>query len=219
VATPEVAIVVPAWNEAAGIGRVVEAAREFGIVVVVDDRSSDDTARMAREAGGVVVSLSRNLGYDGALDTGFSHAKAMGARWIVTMDADGSHDPRHIPEMIRRLEAGASLVVGSRPSMARFSERLFGLWTRLRWNVPDPLCGMKAYRAELLDRFGRFDRHRSIGTDLLVRTLRAGLPVETMAVSCRPREEGASRFGSGWPAHRKILRALWLGLIERRSTP
>jgi glycosyltransferase involved in cell wall biosynthesis len=209
-----VAIVVPAWNEAGTIASIVHRSLPYGVVVVVDDCSTDETSREAGGAGAEVVRHGRNQGYDGALSTGFDLAKKMGARWIVTMDADGSHDPGHIPEMVAKLEGGASIVVGTRPTMARFSERLFGLWTGIRWGIPDPLCGMKAYRADLLDRFGSFDRYRSIGTDLLVRTLRAGETVEHRPISCRFRESGESRFGSGWPANRKILRALWKAMTS-----
>lgn len=207
----EIAIVIPAWNEATGIGEVVGSAACHGRVIVVDDKSTDGTGETARKAGADVIFHEYNLGYDGALESGIHHARSTGAKHIITMDADGSHDPSHIAEMVRQLEEGSCIVVGIRPFMARWSERLFGLWTVLRWGVPDPLCGMKAYRSELFDRFDRFDRYKSIGTDLLLRALRAGLPVSTLPVNCHPRNQGPSRFGSGWPAHRKILRALWIG--------
>lgn len=206
-------IVIPAWNEAEKIGEVVRSILPFGRVLVVDDRSSDETAKIASEAGAWVVRLERNRGYDGALDAGFAAAGAFAPRWIVTMDADGAHDPGRIPAFVAMLESGSHVVVGERPRRQRWSESVFGVVGRWRWGVPDPLCGMKGYRFSVVERFGRFDRHASIGTDLMVRAARSGLAVSSLPVPCRPRENGPSRFGGGWSANRRILRAMWLAMV------
>lgn len=91
---------IPAHNEATRIAAVVEGAARFLPVLVVDDGSSDDTARVAEGAGARVVRQTPNLGKGEALMTGFRQAIAGGAAAVLTLDADGQHDPAEIPAFL-----------------------------------------------------------------------------------------------------------------------
>lgn len=212
-------VVVPAWNEEDAIGDVVRGILPHGAVLVVDDRSTDRTADRAREAGASVVAHGRNGGYDAALRTGYAEARARGAGVVATMDADGAHDPAMLPRMLSTLEQGADLVVGERPFRQRWSEDVFASWTRLRWGVRDPLCGMKAYGPAVLERFAEFDRYGSVGTDLMLRAARSGMRVVSLPVPCRERVGTVSRFGVGWNANKRILRAMWAGMRTPPGRP
>ena len=111
---------VPAHDEAARIGRVVEGARRHLPVLVVDDGSSDDTAAKAAAAGARVIRLAPNQGKGAALRAGFTAALAEGAEAGITLDGDGQHDPAEIPTFLgkhaRRTIAGVptELIVGRR---------------------------------------------------------------------------------------------------------
>jgi glycosyltransferase involved in cell wall biosynthesis len=107
---------IPGFNEAARIGTVVVAAREHLPVLVVDDGSSDATSDRAREAGATVLRQEPNQGKGAALRTGFRRALDDGADAIVTLDADGQHDPAEIPRFLdaSRGEPRPDLVVGQR---------------------------------------------------------------------------------------------------------
>lgn len=84
-------------------------------VVVIDDASTDGTAAAARAAGALVLKHPINLGQGAALQTGFEHAIAAGADYVVTFDADGQHHIEDVPGMIERLVAsGADIALGSR---------------------------------------------------------------------------------------------------------
>lgn len=109
-------IVIPAWNEAATVGPVVVSAIPAAdAVVVVDDGSSDGTAEVARRAGAVVVRHAVNRGLGGALGTGIAAALALGADFVVTMDADGQHRAEDAIRVFERLEKGdVEFVMGSR---------------------------------------------------------------------------------------------------------
>lgn len=108
--------IIPAYNEAASIGRVIEATQPFvEQVVVVDDGSLDDTAAVAAAAGAHVVRQPRNAGKGAALQAGADFAIAAGVDAIVALDADGQHDPQSIPALIAPLAEGAAdMSVGSR---------------------------------------------------------------------------------------------------------
>jgi glycosyltransferase involved in cell wall biosynthesis len=111
-------VVIPAHNERLAIARVVarcrEAAPDFD-VVVIDDASSDETPRLALEAGATVVRHPFNMRYGAALQTGYRYAVRHGYDVVVQLDGDGQHDPADVPRLAAPLLAGeADLVLGSR---------------------------------------------------------------------------------------------------------
>jgi glycosyltransferase involved in cell wall biosynthesis len=116
---------IPAHDEGPRIGAVVEGTRAHLDVIVVDDGSSDDTADRARTAGAVVIEQRPNQGKGGALRTGFRRALLDGAEAVLTLDADGQHDPADIP---RFLQAWAAPPVDQE---AR----------------PDPIIGRRSFRS------------------------------------------------------------------------
>ena len=93
---------IPAYDEGPRIGAVVEAASRHLPVVVIDDGSHDDTADRARAAGATVLAQLPNAGKGAALRMGFRHALDAGAPAVVTLDADGQHDPAEIPAFLER---------------------------------------------------------------------------------------------------------------------
>jgi polyprenyl-phospho-N-acetylgalactosaminyl synthase len=111
-----VAVVIPAFDEGDRVGAVVAGCRErFPLVIVVDDGSTDATFAVARAAGAEVVRHPINLGQGAALQTGIARALELGATWIVTMDADGQHDPTDGQRLVRLArDHGWDACLGSR---------------------------------------------------------------------------------------------------------
>ena len=124
---------IPAYQEGPRIAAVVERTRMFLPVVVVDDGSTDDTATRAEAAGALVLRQVPNAGKGAALRAGFRHALANDAPAVVTLDADGQHDPAEIPRFLAAFEAGRpELVIGRRnfrtmPPVRRLSNTLGGM--------------------------------------------------------------------------------------------
>ena len=111
-------VAVPALNEAEVLGQVLESlssVHPLKHVVVVDDGSRDDTARIARAAGARVISHAINLGVGAAMGTAFMYAARTGYDAVVQFDGDGQHRPEHIAELIAGL-SDADVVIGSRYS-------------------------------------------------------------------------------------------------------
>jgi glycosyltransferase involved in cell wall biosynthesis len=123
---------IPGFQEGPRIAAVAEGARAFLPVVVVDDGSTDDTASQAESAGATVLVQRPNAGKGAALRLGFRYALDHGAVAVVTLDADGQHDPAEIPAFLAAFEAGRpELVVGRRdfgsmPPVRRLSNTLGG---------------------------------------------------------------------------------------------
>jgi glycosyltransferase involved in cell wall biosynthesis len=109
-------VVMPAFNEASGIRRVVHHVMREGFrLVVVDDGSSDDTAAQASAAGAFVIRHPVNLGQGAALQTGFTWALEQGADWVITLDSDGQHDPQDALRLLELAQANQwDVALGSR---------------------------------------------------------------------------------------------------------
>lgn len=110
--------ILPARNEASHVQGVIAGLRKAvsdADVVVVDDGSTDETARLAAEAGALVLSLPFNMGYGVALQTGYKYALRAGYEFLVQLDADGQHDPAGIPLVLDRVHSGScDVCIGSR---------------------------------------------------------------------------------------------------------
>jgi hypothetical protein len=107
-------------------------------------------------------------------------------------------------------EGRADMVVGQRPRRAAFAEGIFALYTRLRYGIADPLCGLKAYRRSVYDAVGQFDTVQSIGTELMIRGLRKNFHLALVPIALHSRVDDSSRFyARRFRANLKILRAAW----------
>ena len=160
-----VAVVIPAYDEADAIGGVLDAipATACGLdveTVVVDDGSRDGTAEVAERHGAHVARMPRNSGQGAAFKASYRIGREHGARYLVTIDADGEWDPAHIPDVLGPVVAGeADLVLGSRvlghaesedavrrAGVGVFAALVSGL-TGSR--VTDTSSGLRAMRSEL----------------------------------------------------------------------
>jgi dolichol-phosphate mannosyltransferase len=218
-------IVLPAYNEAAGLPRLLEAVERGGgragwRVVVVDDGSADGTADVARWFAGrldlTVLVHPENRGLAAAIRTGLE-AACRGADpddAVITMDADDTHRPEQIPEMLEALR-DADVVIASRyapgatqagvPAHRTLLSAGVGWLLRLRFGLPgvrDYSCGYRAYRAELLQRaltaYGdRLIEARSfvVMTELLVKLAPFGPRIVEVPLDLRyDRKVGASKM-------------------------
>ena len=206
-----VAVVIPAWNEAATIGSVVAAVPRSipkvsrVEVVVVDDGSSDGTAVVALAAGADRVERHRrNRGLVSAFRTGMNAALARGADAVVHLDGDGQHDPRQIPRLLAPILLGrADVVVGVRPlaeateisEIRRRGNRL-GSWvfrklTKLQ--ISDATSGYRAFSREALLRLNVMSEF-TYTLETLIRAARARLAVTEVVVPALPRRNGESRM-------------------------
>lgn len=213
--SPDVTVVIPAYNEAGTIAAVIESARTQGRVIVVDDGSIDATAQCAQHAGATVLRHGRNEGYDVALADGFKRAFSDGADIVLSFDADGEHDAGDITRLLEPIRSGrADLAVGKRPHLIHFAEKLFGFYTKLRFGVSDPLCGFKAYHRRVYAAVGHFDTIGSIGTGVMIAAMRRGYRVEEVAIARRTRTDDSRFYAHRFQANLRIIRALIITLLR-----
>jgi len=204
----KILLIIPALNEAQTIANVIEKASAYGQVLVVDDGSSDATAEIAERSGAIVVSHAHNQGYDKALATGFRKATQDRYYAVITLDADGQHNPQILTEFIAALEAGADLALGVRAKAARVAEKIFRAYAYWRFGIKDILCGMKGYKVAFLETHIALADRRSIGTALAIQGAKEKLVMTQIAIPVYPRKD-QSRLGSSLRANYLILRAMF----------
>jgi hypothetical protein len=214
-----VAVVIPAYNEADNIDHVLGSlpSKVSGYplhAIVVDDGSADDTTDRARAAGASAVRLPLNRGQGAALRTGYRLALATGAEIVVTMDADGQHQPSELSRLVQPIADGeADVVGGSRvlgdadPSHAarEMGIRLFAqLLSVLTWSrVTDPACGYRAVRTEAL-RGLEFHQDQFHNSEFIVEASKKHLHTIEVPVTVSTRLSGTSkkpphfRYGMGF---------------------
>ncbi|WP_165312543.1 glycosyltransferase family 2 protein [Vibrio ziniensis] len=223
----KVAIVIPAYNEAKTIKNVIDELCDELIgysftVIVVNDCSTDDTAKKATEAGAVVINLKSNQGYSGAINAGMQYAtNEKQFSYVITMDADGQHHPQSVKEVFDIVNStGTALVIGERPKYARFGEMLYGYAFSFLLGVKDPLCGLKAYSVEAFKQVGFFESYDSIGSELVIRLLQQGCTFERLRVKIRDRGD-KPRFGRGIKVELRLFKSLINSVVHilKKSQP
>jgi glycosyltransferase involved in cell wall biosynthesis len=229
-----VAVVIPAYNESEALVRVLErmpdASNGLPVrVLVVDDGSYDATAAVARAGGAAVERHERNRGGGAALRTGFARAVGDGASVVVTLDADGQHDPREMHGLVEAIvERGADLAVGSRvlgaadPNTATRElgiavfNRIVSVLTGHR--VTDCSNSYRAIRADLLAELD-LRQEQFHTSEFLIEALARGAAVEEVPVQVAQRTHGTTKkprslaYGFGFA---RAIGVTWLRTLPLR---
>jgi len=190
----DIVAVIPAYNASPTIAAVVRKARaHLSRVLVVDDGSTDDTGEQARRAGAQVMTQPRNRGKGAALRTAFAELDGPGVDAIVTLDADGQHDPDDIPKLLQSFRAGGvDLIIGSRwrdfsgmSPMRRFGNRFsssaLAFFSGLR--VPDSQSGFRLYSMPFLRAARLKGKAYELEMEAILAAAALGRKVQTVPIS------------------------------------
>ncbi|MDA1060785.1 MAG: glycosyltransferase family 2 protein [bacterium] len=209
------AILIPALNEEKTIGRVIDSIPKnlSAKIIIVDDGSTDDTAKIAKSKGAIVVKHGKNKGLGKAFQSGLDKALDIKAEILVTIDADGQFDTKEIPKLIKPITNGiADLATGSRflskktpknmPWIKKWGNhqlaRIISWATGQKFH--DVSCGFRAYSAEAmlnLNVFGKFTYTQETILDLAYK----GLNIVEVPVTVEYFKDRNSRIASNIPAY------------------
>jgi hypothetical protein len=195
---PFVMVGIPAFNEEKTIAKVIVEAQEFANkVVVCDDGSTDYTAKIAERLGANVIQHKENLGYGAAIKSLFKFAKESNADVLVTLDADGQHDPAEVPNVLTPIVNGAAdIVVGSRFVDKRLAYTIpwyrragIKFITRLANNtsthgVCDAQSGFRAYNRKSLELLDMFENGMGASVEILMDAKKQGFRICEVTSSC-----------------------------------
>ena len=196
---PYVVVGIPAFNEEQTIARVVLEAQKFADrIVVCDDGSTDYTAKIAQSLGADVVRHVKNSGYGASIKSLFDRAHELNADIFVTLDADGQHEPREIPVVIKPIIDGeADVVIGSRfvdkdgaaemPLYRQFGAKLITKMVNgsARNGVTDSQSGFRAYSHTALDRLNFFEAGMGASVEILLKASKSDLRIAEVPSTCK----------------------------------
>ncbi len=196
---PFVVVGIPAFNEEKSIGRVVlQAMSHADRVVVCDDGSDDLTADIAEGLGAFVVRHDCNRGYGAAIRSLFKTAVKLGADILVTLDADGQHDPADVPMLTKQiLVDNADMVVGSRfidaskaagmswhrRAGVKFITRLTNGQSKNN-GVKDGQSGLRAYNRKAIENLTTSENGMGASAEILMNARKQGLRIREISCSC-----------------------------------
>lgn len=230
-------VVIPTYQEAENVERLLRTVRSVVPdlrVLIVDDNSPDGTGRIAEEVGaelGGVEVLHRpdKAGLGAAYRHGFRHALDSGADVVVQMDADLSHDPHVLPQLLAAVEQGHDVAVGSRyveggdSDWTWFRRKLSGVgnsyarWM-LRLSFRDATTAFRAYRAEVLDKIdidGTTANGYLFQIETAFRLSHAGMDVVEVPITFVDRVAGSSKMAVVRTMVETEMRVTWWGLSLR----
>jgi glycosyltransferase involved in cell wall biosynthesis len=190
--------IIPCYNEADTIGSVVlKVKNHVDKVLVIDDGSIDDTARIAKDAGAYVISHKTNYGKSAAIKSGFKYALTKGFEYVVTIDGDGQHNPDEIPFVLKNLKNnGNDIIVGFRSD----EDTEMPSWRKIGKNVLDYTTsfGNGGYITDSQNGFRAFNKKAvkaltpalngeafSVESEQLIKAHELGLEVSHANVTCK----------------------------------
>ena len=202
-------IVIPAYNEAENITRVMEELKETvpdADYVIVNDGSADGTAEICREKGYRLIDLPVNLGLTGAFQTGVRYAWLEDYDAVLQLDADGQHDPRYVKDMVRVMEEKkADLVIASRfvtekkpHTLRMLGSGMISAAIRVTTGkkLTDPTSGMRLWGRSLMKDMAYTINFRP-EPDTVAYLMRNGARVEEIQAVMRERVAGESYLSVG----------------------
>lgn len=202
---PRCVVIIPAHDEDEDIGFVINEINKYSNfpVVVVDDASSDDTIRVARQAGAVVIPLAIQLGAWGATQAGLRYALKNNYRYAITMDADGQHLAESLPALLQPiLDKQADVTIGTctrRGSVLRkiawvLMKRVSGI------RLEDLTSGFRVYDHRAIRRLAAWQatllEYQDVGVLAMLQS--AGITIKDVEVEMLPRRHGISRVFYSW---------------------
>lgn len=219
----KLAIIIPAHNEEKTVYKIVKKSQKYGKVIVIDDASSDNTLTEARKAGAIIIRHKTNRGLGGALRSGFEKALRMNIDAVVTLDADGQHNPDEIPRFIKALENGNEFVLGERdlrryPFIKKFGNFFLNAATNFisGTTVRDSESGFRAISRDALKRMYMKAERYEIAVEIIFEVGRNKLRTENVRISSPVYVKGVSVF-DGINNFRYLLRRRkrnWMSYLQ-----
>ena len=184
-------IVIPAYNEEKTIDSVIKGLKSKGYknIIVVDDGSNDKTSKIAKKNKVSVYRHIINRGLGGALNTGITAALSEGADIIVTFDADGQHDTRDIPRLVKEIRKGYDVCIGNRinkdmPFIRRLGNRILDLITYSLFGiyVNDTQSGLRAFSRKAASKLDLRTNRMEVSSEIIIEIKKNNLKLKEIPI-------------------------------------
>lgn len=186
-------VLLPAYNEEKAIAQLIRDIKSQGLdVIVVDDGSKDDTAKITEQERAVVLKHPQNLGKGQALRTGFDYIKNSSCDGVIIMDADGQHCPKEIKNFIQQAQnSTAAIIIGNRmhrPEGMPFLRWLTNILTShfisclVGYKIPDSQCGFRLMKTEVLKKINLSTIKYDTESEILIEAARHHFQIDSIPI-------------------------------------
>lgn len=221
----KVLIIIPAYNEAESIEKVVDNIIDNYPqydYIIVNDGSSDETRKICRRRKYNLLDLPVNVGLAGAIQSGMKYANYYGYEYVIQIDGDGQHLPEYIEPMLERMKVtNCDIVIGSRFKVEKkpFTSRMIGsqlityaiyITTKGKY-IGDVTSGMRLFNKAMIKRFG-YEINYGPEPDTLAYLINCGIKIEEVQVKMEERIAGTSYLNFG-NAIRYMIQMLFAILV------
>ena len=223
-ASLKIIVAMPAYNEQKYIGSIVLQAQQYADeVIVIDDGSTDRTAKIAELAGATVIRHGENKGYGAAIQTILAKAEKRAPNILVLLDADSQHDPDEIPSLTKAISEGYDLVIGSRkiqrqdiPPFRRTGQKVLSYLTRILSGrrLSDTESGFRAFSRQAIAVLEPKEKGMAISAEIVSEATAKGLRITEVPITAIYTKNGSTlnpvRHGFG------VLHRIMVMISERR---
>ncbi len=190
----KICVIIPAYNESKTIDGLIQGIKQQNLdILIIDDGSSDNTAKIAKNNKTSLIVNTKNKGKGLSLAEGFHYALDNGFDAVITMDADGQHDPNDIPYFTRLAKySDSTILIGNRmlkpknmPKTRLLTNKFMSWLISLiaKQNIPDTQCGFRLIKKEVLEKV-KFDTAKfETESELLIKASRLGFKIESVPIN------------------------------------
>lgn len=186
-------VIIPTYDEAKEIGRLVREIKLQNLdVLVIDDGSSDNTSQIAQESGAITLRNEKNQGKGASLIKGFNYALTYDYDAVIIMDGDGQHLPEDIPYFMRLAKySDSAIFIGNRMQRTRNMPLVQVITNRLmswvlscltKQKIPDTQCGFRLIKTEVLKRIELVTSKYETESEILIKGSRLGFKIESVPI-------------------------------------
>ncbi len=186
-------VIIPTYNESKAIAGLINQLHKLGLkAIIIDDGSSDDTVKIALEAGAEVLCNKSNTGKGASLIKGYAFAVSQGFDAVISMDGDGQHSADDIKVFIQKAESSnCGVIIGNRMAMTkgmpvlriatnRFMSKIISAVAKQR--IPDTQCGFRLVKKEVLQKMNLSTSKYETESEILIKAARLGFKIESVPV-------------------------------------
>ena len=223
----KVFVLIPSYNEARTIGKIVREVRSRGLpVYVVDDGSTDKTASIAEAEGAIVLKHEKNTGKGASLRDGFSHILKEDFDAVVVIDGDGQHEVDSISDFTKEMDGrGSDIVIGNRmrgaevmPYVRRATNRFMSylISALIGQDIPDTQCGYRMIRRKVLEEVRLDSSNFEIESELIIKAGRKGFKISSVPIKTVYADE-KSRINPVMDTLRFMAMLMKIGFINTKD--
>ena len=209
---------MPCFNESKTILKVYKKAKNFGKVLIVDDASTDETRKILKREKIKFLSNKENLGYESSLKNGFNYVfkRWKKVEYIVTLDSDGELLPKYINKLSKKIKKeNLDIVIGSRKKQNRLLERILKIIFNIKYNIDDPISGLKLYRKKVLQKILNFSSNNLFLVDIIIFAYFKNFLISNIEVDVKKRKD-KSRVGNIFSSNLKILKIIYYSMFPKK---